>query len=243
MATKISSKIVGWDVQRGANDSAPADSGAKIALGAPGAESSDVEASGVEALHEKIKRPQVLEGATYKIKAPASDHALYVTINDMVVNAGTEHERRLPFEIFINSKDMSYYQWVSALTLMISAVLRKGGDATFMVDELKDVFDPKGGYFKGGSWMPSVVAEIGHVIEQHMKAIGLLPEDELDEHQRAFIEEKKQSLLARANSSADSADNNSYPASSALCTKCHTKAVIMADGCAVCLSCGDSKCG
>ncbi len=197
----------------------------------------ETSAADVEHMHEKLKRPEVLMGTTYKIKTPLSEHALYITINDIVLNQGTEHEQRRPFEIFINSKNMDHFQWVVALTRVISAVFRKGGDATFLVEELKAVFDPKGGYFKrGGRFMPSLVAEIGQAIESHMKSIGLIAPDKLDPQQRAFLEKKKQALSAQ-----DSTDSD-YPASSQLCGKCHTKAVIFADGCMTCLSCGDSKC-
>ncbi|MCB1707874.1 MAG: NrdJb [Halioglobus sp.] len=188
-------------------------------------------------MHEKLERPEILVGSTYKVKTPLSEHALYITINDIVLNQGTEHEQRRPFEIFINSKNMDHFQWVVALTRVISAVFRKGGDATFLVEELKGVFDPKGGYFKrGGRFMPSLVAEIGEAIENHMKSIGLLPQDKLDPHQKAFIAGKKQAL-------ADNDDPDSdYPASAQLCGKCYTKAVVYSDGCMTCLSCGDSKC-
>ena len=94
---------------------------------------------------------------------------MYVTINDIVLNEGTEHEQRRPFEIFINSKNLDHYQWIVALTRIISAVFRKGGDVTFLVDELKAVFDPRGGYWQpGGKFMPSIIAELGHVIEKHL---------------------------------------------------------------------------
>ena len=188
-------------------------------------------------MHEKLERPEILEGSTYKVKTPLSEHALYITINDIVLNEGSEHEQRRPLEIFINSKNMDHFQWVVALTRVISAVFRKGGDATFLVEELKGVFDPKGGYFKrGGRFMPSLVAEIGEAIEHHMKSIGLLPEDTLDPHQKAFIAGKKQAL-------ADNDDPDSdYPASARLCSKCYTRAVVYSDGCNTCLSCGDSKC-
>src|SRR5690625_271619 len=102
-------------------------------------------------MHEKLERPEgmeCLEGATYKIRTPLDDHALYVTINDIVLNAGTEHEQRRPFEIFINSKNMDHFQWIVALTRVMSAVFRKGGDVAFLAEELQAVFDPKGGYFK-----------------------------------------------------------------------------------------------
>src|SRR5690606_31007823 len=111
----------------------------------------------IEKMHEKLARPEILEGNTYKIKTPLSDHALYITINDVVLNPGTDHEVRRPFEIFINSKNLEHFQWVVALTRVISAVFRKGGDVTFLVEELKAVFDPQGGYFKsGGRFMPSL---------------------------------------------------------------------------------------
>ena len=123
-------------------------------------------------MHENLARPESLQGITYKIKTPLSEHALYVTVNDIVLNPGTEHELRRPFEIFINSKNMEHFQWIIALTRILSAVFRKGGDVTFLVDELHSVFDPQGGYFKkGGRYTPSIVAEIGDVIEQHMKTI------------------------------------------------------------------------
>lgn len=190
-------------------------------------------------MHEKLERPEMLVGSTYKVKTPMSEHALYITINDIILNQGTEHEQRRPFEIFINSKNMDHFQWVLALTRVISAVFRKGGDATFLVDELKAVFDPKGGYFKrGGRFMPSLVAEIGESIESHMKIIGLLPEDKLDDHQKAFLAKKREELAGN-----DGSEASDYPISAQLCSKCNTKAAVFSDGCMTCLSCGDSKCG
>src|SRR5258705_12760740 len=139
-------------------------------------------------MHEKLERPEVLIGSTYKIKTPVSDHAMYVTINDIVLNEGTEHEQRRPFEVFINSKNLDHFQWIVALTRIISAVFRKGGDVSFLVEELKAVFDPRGGYWKpGGKFMPSLIAEIGHTIEHHLKTIGLIKETELDDHQKKLI--------------------------------------------------------
>ena len=172
-----------------------------------------------------------------------SEHAMYVTVNDIILNEGTEHEVRLPFEVFINSKNMEHFQWVVALTRLISAVFRKGGDATFLVEELKAVFDPKGGYFKkGGVFMPSLVAEIGYAIEDHMKFIGMINTD-LDEHQKAFIEKKKAELQGAAQKTTEPQETSDYQENASLCTKCSTKAVVMMDGCMTCLSCGDSKCG
>ena len=121
-------------------------------------------------MHEKLDRPEMLRGSTYKVKTPVSDHAMYVTINDIVLNLGTEHETQRPFEIFINSKNLDHYQWIVALTRIMSSVFRKGGDVTFLVDELKAVFDPRGGYWQpGGKYMPSIIAELGHIVEKHLQ--------------------------------------------------------------------------
>jgi hypothetical protein len=197
---------------------------------------------GVVQMHEKVERPEVLMGRTYKVKTPLSDHALYITINDIILNSGTEHEMRRPFEIFINSKAMEHFQWIVALTRIISAVFRKGGDSTFLVEEMRSVFDPKGGYFKkGGKYMPSLVAEIGDVIESHMRFIGLLKADELDEHQRQLIEEHRNKYEASMKAVEDTGAS-SFPPEATLCGKCQTKAVIVMDGCLTCLNCGDSKC-
>ena len=151
----------------------------------------DVEAPAPVQLDETLQRPETLFGVTYKINSPLSEHALYVTINDILLNAGTPHEQRRPFEIFINSKNLDHYQWIVALTRVISAVFRKGGDVTFLVDELKAVFDPRGGYWQaGGKFMPSIIAELGYVIEKHLQMIGLLKKVELDEHAQKLIAEK-----------------------------------------------------
>ncbi|UCC56921.1 MAG: NrdJb [Gammaproteobacteria bacterium] len=194
-------------------------------------------------LHEKLKRPEMLIGSTYKVKTPLSEHALYVTINDIILNAGTENELRRPFEIFINSKNMDHFQWIVALTRIISAVFRKGGDVTFLVEELRSVFDPRGGYFKkGGKYMPSLVAEIGDAIECHMRMIGLLKDDGLDEHQKKLVSEKRAQYESAVNS-AETEDAGDFPDGAQLCSKCQTKAAIIMDGCLTCLNCGDSKCG
>ncbi|HEX4938408.1 MAG TPA: NrdJb, partial [Candidatus Kapabacteria bacterium] len=170
MAKEIKTKIVGYEVVKPESKNAPA----PVVVEPP--------KSNVVQMHESVERPEMLLGSTYKIKTPLSDHALYITINDIILNEGTEHEQRRPFEIFINSKNMENFQWVLALTRVISAVFRKGGDATFLVEEMKAVFDPKGGYFKkGGKFMPSLVAEIGEAIETHMKMIGMI-KGEMDPH-------------------------------------------------------------
>ena len=196
----------------------------------------------LESMHENVKRPEVLLGSTYKIKTPQSEHALYITINDMILNSGTEHEERRPYEVFINSKNMEHFQWVLALTRVISAVFRKGGDVCFLVEELKAVFDPKGGYFKkGGVFMPSLVAEIGYAIESHMKHIGMIKAEEMSAHQKKFLSEKRKEFEAKHGTSND--DQDEFPEKAVLCGKCSTKAMVLLDGCMTCLNCGESKCG
>ena len=221
-------------------------------------------------MHERIERPEVLIGSTYKIKSPLVEHAMYVTINDIVLNAGTEHELRRPFEIFVNSKSMEHFQWIVALTRIMSAVFRKGGDVTFLVDEMKAVFDPRGGYFKaGGVYMPSLVAELGAIVEEHLKSIGMIHDPEMSAHQRAILAEKRAQYESRGKKKSDvgatsvakpsaimsasepashediavTGDGTSFPPSATLCHKCSTKALVIMDGCATCLNCGYSKCG
>ncbi len=194
-------------------------------------------------MHEKLERPEMLLGSTYKVKTPISDHAMYVTINDIILNDGTDFEQRRPFEIFINSKNLDHYQWIVALTRIMSAVFRKGGDVTFLVDELKAVFDPRGGYWQpGGKFMPSIIAELGHIVEKHLQFIGLLPKETLDEHQQQLVEMKRQEFEQQARQQ-DAFAKTEFPAGAQLCGKCNTTAVVMMDGCMTCLNCGESKCG
>jgi len=221
MAIKIEKKIVGYEVVK---PTPPAETSAPAK-----------EQPVVQHMHENVQRPEALEGSTYKIKTPLSEHALYVTINDIVLNPGTEHEQRRPFEIFINSKNMDHFQWIVALTRIISAVFRKGGDVTFLVEELKAVFDPKGGYFKkGGKFMPSLVAEIGDVLETHLRKIGVLQESGAAPKQPSSPERPVP---------PDQGSNASFPADAMLCPSCRSKAMIALDGCLTCLNCADSKCG
>jgi hypothetical protein len=200
--------------------------------------------SNIIQMHEKVSRPEALAGSTYKIKTPMSDHALYLTINDIILNEGTDHELRRPFEVFINSKNMDHFQWIVALTRVISAVFRKGGDCTFLVEELKAVFDPQGGYFKpGGKFMPSLVAEIGWAIEDHLQKIGLLKSPEIPEHQQKIMDEKRAEFDGGSAAAAPAAETSDFPPTAEVCKKCSVKAVILMDGCMTCLNCGDSKCG
>jgi hypothetical protein len=221
MNKKIEQKIVGY----------------KVVNGEQKAEEVKKEAeSNIIQMHEKVSRPEALAGSTYKIKTPLSD----LTINDIVLNEGTDHELRRPFEIFLNSKNMDQYQWISALTRVISAVFRKGGDCTFLVEELKAIFDPQGGYFKsGGRFMPSLVAEIGWAIEDHLQKIGMIVKVDIPEYQQKIMDEKR----ANFEQAASLQEANDFPPTAQLCKKCSVKAVILMDGCMTCLNCGDSKCG
>ena len=240
MSIKIQKKIVGYEVVKEEEEAA--------AKAAAQAETEERQKAKIIRMTERVARPEgmeALEGSTYKIKTPLDDHAMYVTINDIVLNAGTEHEQRRPFEIFINSKNMDHFQWIVALTRLMSAVFRKGGDVTFLAEELQAVFDPRGGYFKpGGKFMPSIIAEIGAVIEHHLQKIGLMEKEELSEQQQLMLDQKRAEVEASAQKrTADANNDSNYPASATLCNKCNTKAVVIMDNCATCLSCGYSKCG
>ena len=227
MAIKIEKKIVGYQVQTPQNTAQESSEPAKLTP---------------IVMNESIKRPDFLLGSTYKIKPPVSEHAMYITINDIILNEDTDHEQRRPYEVFINSKSMEHYQWVIALTRVISAVFRKGGDIIFLIEELSSVYDPNGGYYKkGGVYMPSLVAEISSVIEKHMKTIGLIETEELSEHTKQILAEKKAEFENKTTEAP--AEDNPFPANASLCQKCHNKSVIVMDGCKTCLNCGDSKCG
>jgi hypothetical protein len=244
MGIKISSKIVGYEVVKPEEEI--------LAREEAKAETQNRPSATIIRMTERVARPEgmeALEGSTYKIKTPLDDHAMYVTINDMILNLGTEHEQRRPFEIFINSKNMDHFQWIVALTRLMSAVFRKGGDVTFLAEELQAVFDPRGGYFKpGGKFMPSIIADIGAVIEHHLQKIGLMEKDELSEQHQLILDQKRAEAEASverrtAEAEVEAEGEASYPASATLCNKCSTKAVIIMDNCATCLSCGYSKCG
>ncbi len=233
---KIDKKIVGYAVNKPTAEVAAAKREYKR-------ESGGGDRAEVIRMHEKLERPEVLVGSTYKVKTPISDHAMYVTINDIVLNQGTEFEKRRPFEIFINSKNLDHYQWIVALTRIISAVFRKGGDVAFLVDELKAVFDPRGGYWQpGGKFMPSIIAELGYIVEKHLIAIGMLSQQELDEGQKQLIAQKR-AEFEESRRQQDAFSDSEFPKGAQLCPKCNNVAVIMMDGCMTCLSCGDSKCG
>jgi hypothetical protein len=241
MTIKISKHITGYEVVKPEEELA--------ALKKADEEKEARTSAKIIRMTEKVMRPEgmeSLEGSTYKIRTPLDDHAMYVTINDIILNPGTEYEQRRPFEIFINSKNMDHFQWIVALTRLMSAVFRKGGDVTFLADELRAVFDPKGGYFKpGGRFMPSIIAEIGDVIAHHMQKIGLMEKEELSEQQKLVLDQKRAEVESAQKKTVDepAGEEVGYPASATLCNKCLTKAVVVMDNCATCLSCGYSKCG
>ncbi|MGJ8629284.1 MAG: adenosylcobalamin-dependent ribonucleoside-diphosphate reductase [Sulfitobacter sp.] len=193
-----------------ATDKAPSDSPGQLTEGGE-----------VVYMSEPLDRPNELEGATYKIKWPDSEHALYITINDVVISG-----HRRPFEVFINSKNMEHFAWTVALTRMISAVFRRGGDVSFVVEELKAVFDPRGGAWMQGKYIPSILAAIGGVIEQHMVATG-------------FIEGEGMGLKADPQAKVIGLD---APRGKA-CSSCGQFDLRMVEGCMTCGSCGHSKCG
>ena len=225
MAIKIENKIVGYSIKKDESQNDEPKSPERVLM------------------HENIARPDELRGYTYKIKTPLSDHAMYITINNIVLNENTEHEQEYPFEVFINSKNMEQFQWILALTRVISAVFRKGGDCVFLLEELKQVFDPQGGYFKkGGRFMPSLVAEIGEVLETHMIKTGLIQKEELSAAHKELIAEKRAALENSA-ANTDKVDTDGYPPGAQLCKKCNVTAMVLMDGCMTCLACGDSKCG
>jgi hypothetical protein len=255
MAVKISQKIKAYTVVT--PDDKARDAAAQAAAAAKPAPAVAANDPSIVQMHEAIERPEMLLGSTYKIKSPLVEHAFYVTINDIILNAGSAHEQRRPFEVFINSKSMEHFQWIVALTRIMSAVFRKGGDVTFLVEEMKAVFDPKGGYFKaGGVYMPSLVAELGFVVEEHLKSIGMIEDPQMSVHQKALIAEKRKQYEERSKGHSEkvaevvvleaneaAADNGSFPASASMCDKCSTKALVIMDGCQTCLNCGYSKCG
>ncbi len=181
----------------------------------------EVDGGEVVYMSEPLDRPQSLEGSTYKLKWPDSEHAIYLTINDIVIGG-----RRRPFEVFINSKNMEHYAWTLALTRMISAVFRRGGDVSFVVEELKAVFDPRGGAWVKGKYIPSILAAIGGVIEQHMVNIG-------------FLESEGMGLKSDPQAQVINMD---APRGKA-CPSCGQFDMVMIEGCMTCRSCGYSKCG
>jgi ribonucleoside-diphosphate reductase alpha chain len=172
---------------------------------------------------ELMLRSEKLSGATYKLRWPDSEHAMYVTINDV------EHDGvRRPFEIFVNSKNLEHYAWVVALTRMISAVFRRGGEVAFVAEELKQVFDPRGGQWRDGRYVPSLVAAIGDIIERHMVETGFL-----------ILPEKLASKMPTGTATAPAATVTHV---GPICPKCSQPGLVKEAGCLSCYHCGWSKC-
>jgi ribonucleoside-diphosphate reductase alpha chain len=218
---KVEQKIVGYDVAT--------DTNAKASAAQP--QQSDVaqlDEAKVIRMHEKLERPDMLVGSTYKVKTPVSDHAMYVTINDIIRDG-----RRRPFEIFINSKNMEHYAWTLALTRMISAVFRRGGDVSFVVEELKAVFDPRGGAWLEGKYVPSLLAAIGAVIERHMIDTGFLKPSSA----AGSEDEAERSVKV-----AGLGGGELLRGAVRQCPKCGAASLIHQEGCDLCTSCGHSKC-
>lgn len=175
---------------------------------------------------KNYERPDSVAGATYKISPPTMSSALYITINNVVLESG----KLRPIEVFVNTKDVEHFQWIAALTRVISALLRKPGDFLFLVDELLQVHDPKGGYWDSGTMVPSVVAHIGRVFKKHCESIGALQLPQLSTAQQTLVAEKATAASAKG-------------ITGTLCGKCGEMTVVLIDNCQTCLSCSDSKCG
>ena len=183
--------------------------------------------SGVVYMTQPLSRPEELPGQTFKLHWPETDHAIYITLNDIVQDG-----RRRPFEVFINSKNTEHYAWTVALTRMISAVFRRGGDVSFVVDELKAVFDPRGGQWMQGRYVPSLLAAIGDIIERHMINIGFLPgPGELGPDNGPKSGEER--MVVGLNNGPRLRQ----------CPKCGQAALHRQEGCDTCTACDYSKCG
>lgn len=219
------------DKRQAANDQAelPLESPKKATAGA-NAKPKDLGDSGIlHYLTQPLDRPEALDGATYKVLWPESDHALYITINDIIQDG-----RRRPFEVFINSKNTEHFAWSVALMRMISAVFRRGGDVSFVVDELKAVFDPRGGQWMKGRYVPSLLAAIGEVLEEHMITIGFIKVPGSLEEDEALSKPQ----VVNLQEGQEPPDNRFRQ-----CPKCGQASLIRQEGCDTCTSCAYSKCG
>jgi ribonucleoside-diphosphate reductase alpha chain len=201
---------------------------------------------GVVYMTKPLDRPEALPGTTYKLRWPESDHAIYITMNDIL-----EGGRRRPFEIFINSKNMEHYAWTVALTRMISAVFRRGGDVAFVVEELKAVFDPRGGQWMNRQYVPSLLAAIGGVIEEHMVAIGFLgprpaPVSEVARKvaglEGEILEAPQAPTAAGGDSTVASGGRATTGQGFKFCPRCSNPSFIRIEGCDTCMNCGYSRC-
>lgn len=203
--TKISQKILGWSVRTTEDEK--------------GNTHTVKEA-------ETLERPRVVEGRTYKISPAVTDCAMYITINNIVLDDGTIR----PIEMFISSKHVAHQQWITALTRMVSAIFRKPGPYLFVAEELEQIFDPTGGYFAEQTMMPSVVAHVAAILKEHFVHIGAIEKPVLSEVTQLVIAEKKEQAEVAGVKGQQ-------------CPKCFQMSVLMLDGCMTCTNCGDSKCG
>ena len=194
----------------------------------------NTESGAVVYMTKPLDRPGELQGKTYKVRWPDSEHAIYITLNDVIDDSG----RIRPFEIFINTKNTEHFAWTVALTRMISAVFRRGGDVTFVVEELKAVFDPRGGQWVGGKYVPSLLAEIGRVIETHMINTGFL---KTSNSKTNYFVDEKQSVNSGIMRGTSSGKNSCVPFRQ--CPKCAQQSLSRQEGCDTCIGCGYSKCG
>ena len=197
-------------------------------------------------MSKPLEREPVLEGFTYKLRWPESDHAIYVTINDIVRDG-----RRCPFEIFINTRNLEHYAWTVALTRMISAVFRRGGDVAFVAEELKGVFDPQGGRWIKGRYVPSLLAAIGEVIETHMVRIGFLSprdtplfssDDDAREAEVRHVATTPTAAAAASGGPVAANEATSVIPGARHCPRCSSRSFIRQEGCWICQTCGFSRC-
>jgi len=200
---------------------------------APEAAPAAPEAPQKEKISDIKKRPVELRGVTYQIKSPTESHSMMVTINNAVLNAGTEDEEERPYEILLLSKEMNNFQWIAALSSLVTRMFRMGVDTDMLIEDLEEVFDPRGGYLKKGKYMPSLVAEIGSIIKNHLaNECGV--KKELDEHLAKAIEEKKQAYVE---------EHGVDDRPRLECPECGEHTLVVSGGCPTCESCGYSKCG
>jgi ribonucleoside-diphosphate reductase alpha chain len=223
---EVEAGVVAGETKPGAGKPAPIPT-ARIASATTTALIDAPDTGDIVYMTQPLSRPEALPGQTYKLKWPESDHALYITVNDIVQDG-----RRRPFEVFINSKNMDHYAWTVGLTRMISAVFRRGGDVSFVVEELKAVFDPRGGAWIDGRYVPSLLAAIGDVIERHMIEIGVLP-----------AAQGRDAAAPAGQRQPVPLPDGTAALRLAQCPKCGTAGLMRVEGCDQCTSCGYSKCG
>ena len=217
MAHKIDKKITNWSIKKEPDQIQP----------------EPLKPKEYDIMGEHIKRAEKLNGSTIKIKSPNTESAVFVTINHIVLNQGTEFEKIYPYEVFIQSKDNDHMQWVNVLARAISALLREGKDISFFITEMKETHSPRSGYMKKGKFIPSLVADIGYTLEEHFFELGYLKKEDNVNIAKEILAQKG---IVVSETKGD------YPSHAQECKECGEKAAIMMDGCVVCLACGSSKC-